>query len=120
MRASALLLALAALTAQAFVPFSPAPAPAAHRQRVAPLRMGFFDALKKGFENEAQESPAPNAGLKNVRAWMFACRWGRWVGGGKSGRTQTSSQLFSHARLASCVHATSPTYFTPHTSSPIP
>lgn len=64
MRASALLLALMAVTAQAFL--APVPAPA-HSQRVAPVRMGFFDALKKGFENEKLDTPAPNAGLKNVR-----------------------------------------------------
>ncbi|GAB5032498.1 (2fe-2s)-binding protein [Nannochloropsis oceanica] len=32
---------------------------------MAPLQMGFFDSIKKGFENEAQVQPAPNAGLKN-------------------------------------------------------
>jgi hypothetical protein len=68
MRASALLIllpALVALTVQAFI--LPVPAPA-HSQRAAPLKMGFFDALKKGFENEELSSPAPNAGLKNVSA----------------------------------------------------
>jgi hypothetical protein len=34
---------------------------------VAPLQMGLLDSIKKGFENEAQGQPAPNAGLKNVR-----------------------------------------------------
>lgn len=64
MRALALASALLGLTtAQAFLLPSPGPA---HSQRAAPVRMGFFDALKKGFENEPQNTPAPNAGLKNV------------------------------------------------------
>ena len=62
-------LVLAATVSQAFL------APAAiskvqHRQRVVPLQMGLFDALKKGFENEDMK-PAPNAGLKNVRTTVF-------------------------------------------------
>jgi len=51
---------------------SPVPAPR-HAQRAAPLRMGLFDSIKKGFENEAQSTPAPNAGLKNVR--MIELDW---------------------------------------------
>ena len=61
----ALALALA-MTAQAFLAL-PAGRPA-QRQRVDPLQMGLFDAIKKGFENEEMSTPAPNAGLKNVRA----------------------------------------------------
>ncbi len=58
-------LALAAAISQAFLPATTIPR-VQHRQRVAPLQMGLFDALKKGFENEDMK-PAPNAGLKNVR-----------------------------------------------------
>lgn len=99
MRVSALTFALLGLTtAQAFV--LPAPAPA-HRQRVAPVRMGFFDALKKGFENEAQSTPAPNAGLKNVRIWgasWFCPRmnYGVWAWHGGIFHSIAPSHIHAH------------------------
>lgn len=63
--------AVLACVSQAFllpaaIPVS-APSVRHSRSRVAPLQMGLFDSIKKGFENEAQGQPAPNAGLKNVR-----------------------------------------------------
>lgn len=63
--------AVLACVSQAFILPAAAPvsAPSVRRQsrsRVAPLQMGLFDSIKKGFENEAQGQPAPNAGLKNV------------------------------------------------------
>jgi hypothetical protein len=40
-------------------------------RRGAVVRMGLFDAMKKGFESEKIEGPAQNAGLKNVSP----CHW---------------------------------------------
>jgi len=61
--------AVLACVSQAFLlPSAPVSASSSvSRSRVAPLYMGLFDSIKKGFENEAQGQPAPNAGLKNVR-----------------------------------------------------
>lgn len=88
LRASALLLALAAaIGTNAFIVSAPVPA---HRQRAAPLQMGLFDAFKKGFENEQLDTPAPNAGLKNVGVdgmrWpMCIGDWGNGVGSDRGG-----------------------------------
>lgn len=38
------------------------------------VHMGFFDAIKKGFENENLDSPPPSAGLKNVRTLVLSAR----------------------------------------------
>ncbi|TFJ85619.1 hypothetical protein NSK_003128 [Nannochloropsis salina CCMP1776] len=46
-------------------PSAPLRSGSAHSSRVAPVHMGWFDAVKKGFENEEMSQPAPNAGLKN-------------------------------------------------------
>lgn len=120
-RASTLLLALAAaIGANAFI--VTAPAAPVHRQRVAvPLQMGLFDAFKKGFENEKLESPAPNAGLKNVRGglgvWdgvgvLFGFGRGRMVAGwGTIGST--------HACLPGYLSSVPPTKLTrPHSPQP--
>jgi hypothetical protein len=68
---SSLLCVVLACVSQAFILPATAPVSAPSirqsRSRVAPLQMGLFDSIKKGFENEAQGQPAPNAGLKNVR-----------------------------------------------------
>jgi hypothetical protein len=56
-------------------PSAPLRSGSAHSSRVAPVHMGWFDAVKKGFENEEMSQPAPNAGLKNVRKQVVVDSW---------------------------------------------